>query len=136
MYYYCIKVTISAECFWSNIMTKKSRFGVHFHHIYLLMVWILILLVIGYFIFVNMGIPGIQEKVWLILILVIMAGTITFLFCYFNRRKNVQSNFSTYEYSFEGLKEQLARGDITPEQYDRMNKELMKRTLDYILTRP
>ena len=70
-----------------------------------------------------------HHSLWLL----VMIGVMGAFFLYFIIIQQVNGNKEHVEIDF--MREQLARGDITHEQFIRMEEEVLNRQMDYILIR-
>ena len=112
---------------------KKNDPGAKIRLTYLLIIWGLVFLFIGYGVFLGTYGHSMDELFWWILIPTI--GICALIFYIVIRKHKDENTYGYNEVTAATLQEQLAKGDITYEQYSRMNKEIHDRTRDYILIR-
>ncbi len=84
--------------------------------------WWLILVVIGYLVYQDAEKMGMNGALWFILVILPMVGII-FLLLYIVLREDYKKEGDD---ALKILKDRLARGEITPEEYRKLKEELEK----------
>jgi len=116
-----------------NTAGKTNGSDVPIRQKYLLIIWGVVFLFIGYGVFLGSNGYDMEGLFWWMLIPTV--GIIALFFYYVLRRKKEKLRYEEKKDAVAILQEQCARGDITHEQYARKNREIQDRTRDYILIR-
>ena len=81
----------------------------------MMLVWIVIALIIGYFVYKDANSRGMNGLLWWILILYVIL-----------RETGGQKTFPDGKTAMDILKERYAKGEITSEQFQKMSEDLKK----------
>jgi putative membrane protein len=92
----------------------------------MILIWIIVFLIIGYFVYLDANKRGMNGLLWWILIIIPMIGIIALILYVVIRETGVQNIQSERKTALDILKERYAKGEITTEQFQKMSEELKK----------
>jgi putative membrane protein len=92
----------------------------------MILIWIIVFLIIGYFVYLDANKRGMNGLLWWILIIIPMIGIIALIIYVVIRETRGQDRQSERKTALEILKERYAKGEITTEQFQKMSEELKK----------
>jgi len=92
----------------------------------MMLVWFIIFLVIGYFVYQDANKRGMNGILWWILIIIPMIGIIALLLYVILRETGGHRAGTEGKTAMDILKERYARGEITGEQFQKMSEDLKK----------
>ncbi|AGB03439.1 SHOCT domain-containing protein [Methanoregula formicica] len=92
---------------------------------WMMLVWFIIFLIIGYFVYQDANKRGMNGLLWWILIIIPMIGILA-LILYVILRESSGNKITEGKTAIDILKERYAKGEITSEQFQRMSEELKK----------
>lgn len=90
------------------------------------LIWLVIFLIIGYFVYQDANKRGMNGLLWGILVIIPMVGIIFLIMYIFIRESNSQKTVSDGSNAMDILKERYAKGEITSEQFRTMSEDLKK----------
>ena len=103
-----------------------SGWGFPFFGWGMMMIWIIVFLVIGYFVYLDANKRGMNGLLWWILIIIPMIGIIALILYVMIRESGGQKTLSEGKTAMDILKERHAKGEITSEQFHKMSEDLKK----------
>lgn len=92
----------------------------------MMLIWFIVFLVIGYFVYQDANKRGMNGLLWWILIIIPMVGIIALIIYVILRETSGQKVLSEGKTAMDILKERYARGEITSEQFQKMSEDLKK----------
>jgi putative membrane protein len=92
----------------------------------IMLAWIVLFLVIGYFVYLDANKRGMNGIQWWILVIIPMIGIIALILYIILRETGTQKSMSEGKTAIDILKERYAKGEITSEQFQKMCEELKK----------
>lgn len=91
----------------------------------MMLIWFIIFLVIGYFVYQDANKRGMNGILWWILIIIPMIGIIA-LILYVILRETGGNKIAEGKSALDIVKERYAKGEITSEQFQKMSDDLKK----------
>ncbi|MFA5268964.1 MAG: SHOCT domain-containing protein [Methanoregula sp.] len=91
----------------------------------MMLVWFIVFLIIGYFVYQDANKRGMNGLLWGILIIIPMIGILA-LILYVILRESGGNKITDGKTAMDILKERYAKGEITSEQFQTMSEELKK----------
>ena len=101
-------------------------YGLPFFSWGMILIWIIVFLIIGYFVYLDANKRGMNGLLWWILIIIPMIGIIALIIYVVIRETRGQDMQSERKTALDILKERYAKGEITTEQFQKMSEELRK----------
>lgn len=98
----------------------------------MMLIWIVVFLVIGYFVYLDANKRGMNGILWWILIIIPVIGIFALILYIILRETGGQKNLSEGKIPLDILKERYAKGEITTEQFQKMTEELKNATRESI----
>jgi putative membrane protein len=92
----------------------------------MMLVWFIVFLVIGYFVYLDANKRGMNGILWWILILIPMIGILVLILYVVIRETGGQKFLSEGKTAMEILKERYAKGEISSEQFEKISEDLKK----------
>ena len=92
----------------------------------MMLIWFIIFLVIGYFVYQDANKRGMNGLLWWILIIIPMVGIIALVIYVILRETSSQKALTEGKTAMDILKERYAKGEITSEQFQKMSEDLKK----------
>lgn len=92
----------------------------------MMLIWFIVFLVIGYFVYQDANKRGMNGLLWWILIIIPMVGIIALIIYVILRETSGQKALSDGKTAMDILKERYAKGEIPSEQFQKMSEDLKK----------
>ncbi len=92
----------------------------------MMLIWFIVFLVIGYFVYRDASKRGMNGFLWWVLIIIPMIGIVALVIYIVIRETGGQKIVSDTKSAMDILKERYARGEITSEQFREMSEDLRK----------
>ena len=89
-----------------------------------MVIWWIIFLAIGYLVYQDANKRGMNGLLWFILVILPMVGIIFLILYIVIRETSHPGKTESQSKALEILKERLAKGEITQEEYQKLKKEL------------
>jgi putative membrane protein len=91
----------------------------------MMLIWFIVFLVIGYFVYQDANKRGMNGLLWWVLIIIPMIGILALLL-YVILRETGGNKITDGKTAMDILKERYAKGEITSEQFQKMSEDLKK----------
>jgi putative membrane protein len=92
----------------------------------MMLVWLVIALIVGYLVYKDANSRGMNGLLWWILILIPFIGIIVLIAYVILRETSGQKMVTGEKTAMDILKERYAKGEITSEQFEKINEDLKK----------
>ncbi len=92
----------------------------------MMLVWIVIALITGYFVYKDANSRGMNGLLWWVLILIPMIGILVLILYIILRETGGQKTLPEGKTAMDILKERYAKGEITGEEFQKMSEDLKK----------
>jgi len=92
----------------------------------MMLVWIILFGIIGYFVYLDANKRGMNGLLWWILIIIPMIGILALILYIILRETSGKNAATGGTAAMDILKERYAKGEITSEQFQKMSEELKK----------
>ncbi len=92
----------------------------------MMLIWIVLFLIIGYFVYLDANKRGMNGILWWILIIIPMIGILALILYIIIRETSGQKPLPGGKTPMDIVKERYAKGEITSEEFQKMSEELKK----------
>lgn len=110
----------------NNMWRWDGGFGFPFFGGGMMLLWLVIFIIIGYFVYLDANKRGMNGILWWILIVIPMIGIFSLILYIILRESRGQVTVPEGKSAIDILKERYSKGEITSEQFQKMSEELKK----------
>ena len=92
----------------------------------MMLLWLVVFVIIGYFVYKDANARGMNGLLWFILIIIPMIGILSLILYIIIRETGAQRISPGEKNAMDILRERYAKGEITSEQFQKMSEDLKK----------
>ena len=92
----------------------------------MMLLWLIIFIIIGYFVYKDANSRGMNGLLWFILVIIPMIGILSLILYVIIRETGAQKAVTGEKTAMDILKERYAKGEITSEQFQKISEDLKK----------
>ena len=101
-------------------------FGFPFFGLGMMLFWLVLFIIIGYFVYKDANARGMNGLLWFILVIIPMIGIISLIIYLIIRETGAYKAGEGNMTAMDILKERYAKGEITSEQFQKMSDDIRK----------